>query len=138
MNNRKPKTSSDEQYRLILECRSSGLTDYQWCKEHGINPGTFYNWVKRLRKKACYDIPQATGRDNYKPQVTQDVVPLLILDEESEVPSVPNVDQNARIIASTPTSVAELSCNGFTIRITNDINTRLLSQIFEFMGGRAC
>ena len=136
--NRQQKTCAEEQYKLILECRSSGLTDYQWCKEHGINPGTFYNWVKRLREKACYDIPKATGRDNYKPQVTQDVVPLLILDEESEVPSVSNVDQNARIIANDPISVAELSCNGLTIRITNDINTRLLSQIFELMGGRAC
>lgn len=45
------RVNADEQYKLILECRSSGLTDYQWCKDHGINLGTFYNWVKRLRKK---------------------------------------------------------------------------------------
>lgn len=57
----------DEQYRLIMECRSSGLSDFQWCNEHGIKPGTFYNWVKRLRKKSCYDIPPATGRGGYKP-----------------------------------------------------------------------
>ena len=43
--------NADEQYRLIMECRASGLTDYQWCIEHGIKPGTFYNWVKRLRQK---------------------------------------------------------------------------------------
>ena len=51
--------TADEQYRLIMECRTSGLTDYQWCLEHNIKPGTFYNWVKRLRKKGCYDIPPA-------------------------------------------------------------------------------
>ena len=34
---------------------SSGLSDFQWCNEHGIKPGTFYNWVKRLRKKSCGD-----------------------------------------------------------------------------------
>ena len=45
--------NADEQYRLIMECRASGLTDYQWCIEHGIKPGTFYNWVKRLRQKGC-------------------------------------------------------------------------------------
>ena len=39
----------EEQYRLIMECRQSGLTDHQWCVEHDIKPGTFYNWVKRLR-----------------------------------------------------------------------------------------
>jgi transposase-like protein len=35
------------------------MTDYQWCTEHGIKPGTFYNWVKRLRKSGCTDIPAA-------------------------------------------------------------------------------
>lgn len=57
------RRTADEQYRLIMECRSSGLSDFQWCNEHGIKPGTFYNWVKRLRKKSCYDIPPATGRE---------------------------------------------------------------------------
>ena len=61
------RRTADEQYRLIMECRSSGLSDFQWCNEHGIKPGTFYNWVKRLRKKSCYDIPPATGRGGYKP-----------------------------------------------------------------------
>lgn len=60
------RRTADEQYQLIMECRSSGLSDYQWCTEHDINPGTFYNWVKRLRKKACYDIPPANGRETYK------------------------------------------------------------------------
>ena len=73
------RRTADEQYQLILECRSSGLSDYQWCTEHNINPGTFYNWVKRLRKKACYDIPSATGRGNYKPALKQDVVKLEVI-----------------------------------------------------------
>ena len=58
-------TNAEEQYQLILECRSSGLSDYQWCPEHGINPGTFYNWVKRICKKACYDIPDPVRRNNH-------------------------------------------------------------------------
>ena len=28
----------NEQYRLIMECRASGMTDYQWCVEHDIKP----------------------------------------------------------------------------------------------------
>ena len=47
-----------EQYRLVLECRSSGLTDYQWCGEKGICPGTFYGWVRRLRQKGYENIPE--------------------------------------------------------------------------------
>ena len=57
---RSPRKTADEQYELIMECRSSGLSDQQWCMQHDINQGTFYNWVKRLRKKACYEIPAAT------------------------------------------------------------------------------
>lgn len=47
----------EEQYKLVLECRQSGLSDYHWCLEHDIKPGTFYNWVKRLRKAGTYTIP---------------------------------------------------------------------------------
>lgn len=40
----------DEQMKLIMECHSSSLSDYQWCETQGIHPGTFYNWVSKLRK----------------------------------------------------------------------------------------
>ncbi len=43
-----------EQYRLVMECRSSGLTDHQWRREKGICPGTFYGWVRRLRQKGYH------------------------------------------------------------------------------------
>ena len=57
---RSKRTPAEEQYRLIMECRQSGLTDHQWCVEHDIKPGTFYNWVKRLRQKhpASVLVPQ--------------------------------------------------------------------------------
>ena len=70
------RVSADQQYQLIMECRNSGLTDYQWCKEHGIQPGTFYNWVSRLRKKACCDIPAPAPRDSLAPSEVQEVVKL--------------------------------------------------------------
>lgn len=47
-----------EQIRLIMECRQSGLSDYQWCQNQGINPGTFYNWVSKLRKSG-YTFPES-------------------------------------------------------------------------------
>lgn len=53
---RSKRIPTEEQYRLIMECRQSGLTDHQWCVEHDIKPGTFYNWVKRLRQKGCVDL----------------------------------------------------------------------------------
>lgn len=70
---RAPRVNAEEQYRLIMECRRSGLSDQQWCMNHDINPRTFYDWVKRLRKKGCQDIPAATGRA-YGSTVPQEVV----------------------------------------------------------------
>ena len=55
---RSKRIPTEEQYRLIMECRQSGLTDHQWCVEHDIKPGTFYNWVKRLRQKEDRHVPQ--------------------------------------------------------------------------------
>ena len=47
---RAPRVPVEEQYRLIMEYRKSALSDYQWCLNNDINPGTSYNWVKRLLK----------------------------------------------------------------------------------------
>ena len=56
------KVSTEEQHKLIMECRQSGLSDQQWCLNHDIKPGTFYNWVKHLRQRGGYDIPAPAGR----------------------------------------------------------------------------
>ncbi len=50
-----PKTrmSDDQWLEFIKECRSSGLTDKDWCMMHEIHPSTLYKAIKRLRKKAC-------------------------------------------------------------------------------------
>lgn len=70
---RAPRVPVEEQYRLIMECRKSGLSDYQWCLNNDINPGTFYNWVKRLRKNGCGDIPKKNQLSTYE-QSHQEVV----------------------------------------------------------------
>ena len=36
---RSKRIPAEEQYRLIMECRQSGLTDHQWYVEHDIKPG---------------------------------------------------------------------------------------------------
>ena len=52
------------QIRLITECRRSGPSDYQWCREQGINPGTFYNWVSKLRK-AGFELSVGIGTGSF-------------------------------------------------------------------------
>ena len=45
---RKARVPMAEQIRLINECRRSGMTDADWCRENGIAVSTFYNWVSGL------------------------------------------------------------------------------------------
>lgn len=95
----KPVTA-DEQYRLIMECRCSGITDYQWCLEHNIKSGTFYNWVKRLRQKGDSDIPSAVhGRNPMKQEIVK------INFQESSAPRL----ETEAISESIPCSASVLS-----------------------------
>lgn len=54
---RKARVPMAEQLRLINECRQSGMTDADWCRENDIAVSTFYNWVSRCRKAAADQIP---------------------------------------------------------------------------------
>ena len=127
---RSPRKTADEQYELIMECRSSGLSDQQWCMQHDINPGTFYNWVKRLRKKACYEIPAATGRDKLTAPIKQEVVKVDIVPDPEPVrqdPVLPTVRTPA--LDYEPDTVAapiEIRIHDAVLRITNDVDPRLL------------
>ena len=42
---RKARVPMAEQIRLINECRQSGMTDADWCRENDIAVSTFYNWI---------------------------------------------------------------------------------------------
>ena len=81
----------DEQIKLIMECRQSGLSDYQWCQRQGINAGTFYNWVSKLRKSG-YTIPDSNSKSEGA-AVVQDVVKVDLLNEDI---SSPVIEQNTR------------------------------------------
>lgn len=126
---RAKSVSRDEQYRLIMECRSSGLSDFQWCVEHGIKPGTFYNWVKRLRQQGCANLPSSVGQSSSK-EAKQEVV---------------KIERSADVSVSTSTApvfsgsnngdcaehAIELLLPGVTIRIRNGAEPRLLEQTLQ-------
>ena len=139
---RSTRRSADEQYKLIMECRSSGLSDQQWCLQHDINPGTFYNWVKRLRAKKCYDIPPATSQNGLTAAIKQDVVKVEILPDTSDQiheTAVTSQPVDAEQVHLQPLAAPiEISFNEAVVRITNDVDPRLLAQILRSLGGCVC
>ncbi len=67
------RISVDEQFRLIMECCQSGLSDYRWCQMNDINPGTFYNWIIRLRKSGM-SIPMSSDQVKKAQAPLQEIV----------------------------------------------------------------
>ena len=132
----KPVTT-DEQYRLIMECRSSGLTDYQWCLEHNIKPGTFYNWVRRLRQKGDSDIPPALhGRNPMKQEIVKinfQEPPAPRLETEAVSESIP---YSASVLSGIP--VIELFMSGVTVRIPQGTDASFLEQVLRTLERTLC
>lgn len=132
---RRPRTSPAEQYRLVMDCRKSGLSDARWCEENGIQASTFYNWVSRLRKKGC-EIPAPANKEEFLPLPHQDVVKVDL------IPDTPFIDavstQNFSLPVSDSSSTLKLELNGAKLEIPNDVNPELLVSVLRFLRGVPC
>ena len=115
---RAPRVPVEEQYRLIMECRKSGLSDHQWCLNNDINPGTFYNWVKRLRKNGCGDIPEKNQLSTYE-QSHQEVV---------------KIEMNKNM----DTAAMELMIGNMNLRISNKTDPLLLAKTIQILAELSC
>lgn len=122
-----------DQIRLITECRQSGLSDYQWCQKQGIKPGTFYNWISRLRK-AGYTIPDSECKDSAMP-VRQEVVKLNLVERETEHPLI--AEHNTRITSqlSNVGIAAEIECGEIKIRFFNGADSLVIQNTLKCIGG---
>ena len=118
----------EQQFQLVLECRKSGLTDRQWCLENNINPGTFYNWVKRFHQEGTYDIPESEFHMNggSSTPAVQDVVRVNVLPDFTREVEVKEPYQNAPL---------EISYGAVTMRISNSADSCLVSSIIKSLGG---
>ena len=121
----------DEQIKLIMECRQSGLSDYQWCRQRDINPGTFYNWVSKLRKRG-YTFP-----DSQSKSVGTAVVQEVKLDVVEQEVSSPVIEQNAcPLPPGRNTDVAaELIVGNVTLRLFNGADQQLVQSAMQYLGG---
>ena len=124
---RAPRVPVEEQYRLIMECRKSGLSDHQWCLNNDINPGTFYNWVSRLRKSNSVDIPDKNPVSAYVP-TDQEVVKI----------EMNSLSASNAIDKSTDVSVMELVTGNTGLRIPNGTDPMLLAKTIRILTELSC
>ncbi len=127
--------SLQEKFDLVQECRSSGLSDYQWCKKNNIPNSTFYSWVKQLQKRA-YAVPEraeevALPTAHSKP----DIVKLNIVEQEDFIPQPFNAHTSTPISDS---CAIEVVLNNATIKISNNASPILLQSLMACLGGAVC
>ena len=135
---RNTRVPIQEQYRLIMECRQSGLTDHQWCLEHDIKPGTFYNWVKRLRQKGCSDL-SPVARRNCEPAKKQEVVKVDFNTPDiyghSKLPSASDFNST---MPALDTPAMKLSIGKCILSIPNGTDPHLLVQALRVIKEFEC
>lgn len=129
---RKARVPAQQQYQLIMQCRQSGLSDHQWCMEHDIHPGTFYNWVRRLRRNPDFIIPEKTEHPS-EPISRQEVVKVELT---ADVPA-PCQERDLRSFPETA-AVMELSFHGITLRIPNGTDPQLLCHLLSGLKELPC
>ena len=124
---RSPRVPAEEQYRLIMECRKTGLSDHQWCLNNDINPGTFYNWVSRLRKSNSVDIPDKNPVSAYVPA-----------DQEAVKIEMNSLSASNAIDKSTDASAMELVIGNTGLRIPNGTDPMLLTKTIRILAELSC
>lgn len=122
-----------EQIRLITECRRSGLSDYQWCREQGINPGTFYNWVSKLRK-AGYMIPDSESKVCGTPAM-QEIVKLDLVTHEMSTPDKVEQNTSHKALGSSHCIAAEIEYGNIRIRLFNGADDLVIQNTLKCIGG---
>ena len=127
------RRSLGEWQSIIQECRSSGMTDAQWCLKNDINRESMYSALKRLRKKAC-SIPEPsrskTVHDLTAPK--QEVV---------RVGIVPNVVPPGDIVPSLfgdkpfldNSHMIEIGFGGYTVSLCNGADPVLVSKVLSLL-----
>ena len=122
------RVCKEDQIRLIMECRQSGLSDYQWCEQNGIHPGNFYNWVSKLRKSG-YSFPESEAKASAIPTV-QEVVKVDLIQKPKPSPAI---EQN--VSSPSPTVAAELILGNITLRLFNGADETVIQNTLRCIGG---
>lgn len=72
------RRTEEDWFQLIQKCRTSGLSDKEWCRKNNITISNFYYHIRQLTKKAC----QIPANKRTSSREYHEIVPLKVLDEE--------------------------------------------------------
>lgn len=121
----RPLFETDGQwFDLIQECRTSGLTDKDFCRQHGISTTSMYRHIRKLKQSSCV-IPEASPE---KPEVVRiDNVSK----EEGIIRQVSETEEDISRLEMTYNRNSDpihISCGKFRIDVDRTANLDLLQD----------
>ena len=130
----KAKFKTDQEWLDVIQtCRTSGMTDKDWCHSNGISQTSLYRHISRLRKKD-YAIP---GHGRVQLDKGHEVVPI-------EFDKITELDQKyvrlSSEVRSADISVSRIASSGVLVTagkfrrdIDNDANLSVLQDTLKIL-----
>jgi putative transposase len=85
--------------RIIRQCRESGLSNRNYCKQNGISEKTFYYWLRKLRSAAAeVGSPQIVRLD--ETQAADDMIRIQFRSASLILPEGTDADAVAAVLRS--------------------------------------
>jgi transposase-like protein len=109
---RQPRRTDQEWLDLIQECRTSGMSDKDWCEKHHIQRSSFYYRIRKFRDNACI-IPETLLPVVHE---KQEVIQLQISDSNSISANTSAMNSSLELSNDT---VIRLTVHDIRIEITN-------------------
>lgn len=119
------RRTNDEWKTIILNCRISGESDYQWCRQNGISLSCFYRHVRLLRKEACA-VPEQTAVQ----PVHQEVVPIH-LDPDTKFSIKETYSSLDLKSASDFVAAARIISSGLTVELSNQATPAVIQAVIQ-------
>lgn len=130
----KAKFKTDQEWLDVIQtCRTSGMTDKDWCHSNGISQTSLYRHINRLRKKD-YAIP-----DHGRVQLDKghEVVPIefdrLAEPAQTYVRLSEEERADAVSVSESVSSGVHVTAGKFRIDIDNDANISVLQDTLKIL-----
>ena len=100
----------------IIECRSSGLSVKEWCKERGLDFTTYYRWERKILTSIipAEDVPGLPGPNLPSVSAPQNSIVKVEFASEPEEPET-----------------IHFSVNGFEFRVPSNVSSTFLARLLE-------
>ena len=122
------KYTEKEWLDMIRDCKSSGLSDQEWCREHHIVRSTFYKHLKRFHTAADDDGGRLPVKNLPLVPEEHEILPLIITEEPScEAPVAGGHPDRQHVIPSFVPAVRIIAGN-MTFEISNDASPSLVAE----------